>query len=112
MGALAQNNSEVPQGAVSDKISNLQQVHVIQIRHSTSRLQYSFSKYMYFDSDIQLVKCNIKSTSTCISIWTFDQSNAILIQQVHVFRFGHLTAILIQQVHVFQFGHLTSRLQY
>ena len=41
---------------------------------------------------------NINSTSTCISIWTFDRSTAILIQQVHV--------------HVFQFGHSTGRMQY
>ena len=51
---------------------------------------------MYFNLGIQLVDCNINSTNTCISIWTFDRS----------------TAILIQQVHVFQFGHWTSRLQY
>ena len=51
---------------------------------------------MYFNLGIQLVNCNINSTSTCISIWAFDQ----------------LTAILIQQVHVFQFGHLTGQLQY
>ena len=51
---------------------------------------------MYFHLDIQLVYCNINSTSTCISIQTFDRS----------------TAILIQQVHVFQFEHLTGRLQY
>ena len=46
---------------------------------------------MYFNLDIQLVECNINSTSTCISIWTFDWSTAILIQQVHVFQFGHST---------------------
>ena len=46
---------------------------------------------MYFDSDIQPVECNINSTSTCISIQTFDRSNAILIQQVHVLQFGHST---------------------
>ena len=46
---------------------------------------------MYFNSDIRPVKCNINSTSTCISIQTLDRSNVILIQQVHVFQFGHLT---------------------
>ena len=51
---------------------------------------------MYFNLDIRLVDSNINSTSTCISIQTFNQS----------------TAILIQQVHVFQFGHSTGRLQY
>ena len=38
------------------------------------------NKYMYFNSDIQPVDCNINSTSTCISIRTFDWSTAILIQ--------------------------------
>ena len=46
---------------------------------------------MYFDSDIRPVRCNINSTSTYISIQTFDQSTAILIQQVHVLQFGHST---------------------
>ena len=70
---------------------------------------------MYFKSGIRPVDCNINSTSTCISIRTFDWSNAILIQQVHVFRVRHFdrsTAILIQQVHVLQFRHSTGRLQY
>ena len=51
---------------------------------------------MYFNLGIRLVDRN-KDTSTCISIWAFDRSTVILMQQVHV--------------HVFQFGHLTSRLQ-
>ena len=51
---------------------------------------------MYFNLGIQPVDCNINSTITCISIHTFNQ----------------WTAILIQQVHVFQFTHSTSRLQY
>ena len=51
---------------------------------------------MYFNSDIRPVDCNINSTSTCISIQTFDQSTAILIQQVHVFQFGHSTSYLLQ----------------
>ena len=46
---------------------------------------------MYFNSDIQPVDCNINSKSTCTSIRKFDQSNAILIQQVHVLQFGNLT---------------------
>ena len=51
---------------------------------------------MYFNLGIRPVDCNINSASTCISIRAFDQS----------------TAILTQQVHAFQFGHLTGRLQY
>ena len=46
---------------------------------------------VHFNLGILPVDCNINSTSTCISIWAFDQSTAILIQQVHVFQFGHLT---------------------
>ena len=49
---------------------------------------------MYFNSGIRPVDCNINSTSTCISIQAFDQSTAILIQQVHVFQFWHLTSQL------------------
>ena len=66
----------------------IQQVHVFQFGHSTSRLQYQFNKYMYFNLSIRPVDCNINSASTCISIQAFDQSAAILIQQVHVFQFG------------------------
>ena len=47
---------------------------------------------MYFNSGIRPVDCTINSTSTCISIHTFDRLTAILIQQVHVFQFGHSTS--------------------
>ena len=68
---------------------------------------------MYFNSGIRLVNCNSNSTSTCISIWAFDWSTAIVIQQVciSIWAFDQSTAIVIQQVHVFQFGHSTGRLQ-
>ena len=49
---------------------------------------------MYLNLGIRPVDCNINSTSTCISIQTFDWSTAILIQQVHVFQFGHSTSQL------------------
>ena len=52
---------------------------------------------MYFNLGIRPVDRNKDPTSTCIPIWAFDQSTAILMQQVHV--------------HVFQFQHPTSRLQ-
>ena len=52
---------------------------------------------MYFNLGIRLVDRNKDTTSTCISIWAFDRSTAILMQQVHV--------------HVFQFEHPTSRPQ-
>ena len=39
MHTLAQDNPEVSQGAVSYKMSNLQQLHVFQFRHSTGRSQ-------------------------------------------------------------------------
>ena len=52
---------------------------------------------MYFNLGIRPVDHNKDTTSTRISIWAFDQSTAILMQQVHV--------------HVFQFGNLTSRPQ-
>ena len=47
MSTLAQNNSEVPKGAVSDNISYLQQLHVFQFGHSTGRPQLNHNKYMY-----------------------------------------------------------------
>ena len=89
MGALAQNGSKVPQGAVSDKVSNL---HLKKQHHMR---MYECTCIQISPAGIQPVNCNINS-STCISIRTFDQS----------------TAILIQQVHVFQFGQSTGRLQY
>ena len=39
MSTLAQDNPEVSQGAVSNKMSNLQQLHVFQFGHSTGRPQ-------------------------------------------------------------------------
>ena len=39
MSTLAQDNPEVSQGAVSNKMSNLQQLHVFQFRHLTGRPQ-------------------------------------------------------------------------
>ena len=39
MHTLAQDNPEVSQGAVSYKMSNLQQLHVFQFRHFTGRSQ-------------------------------------------------------------------------
>ena len=39
MSTLAQDNPEVSQGAVSNKMSTLQQLHVFQFGHSTSRPQ-------------------------------------------------------------------------
>ena len=35
MRTLAQDDPEVPQGAVSNNMSNLQQLHVFQFGHST-----------------------------------------------------------------------------
>ena len=52
---------------------------------------------MYFNLGIRPVNCNKDPTSTCIPIWAFDLSTAILMQQVHV--------------HVFQFEHLTGQPQ-
>ena len=49
---------------------------------------------MYFNVGIRLVDHNKDTTITCISIWAFDQSTAILMQQVHVFQFGHSTGQL------------------
>ena len=39
MSTLAQDNPEVPQGAVSNNMSNLQQLHVFQFGHLTGRPQ-------------------------------------------------------------------------
>ena len=49
--------------------------------------------YMYFNLGIQLVDRNKDTTSTCISIWAFNQLTAIKTQQVHEFQFGHSTSL-------------------
>ena len=74
MSTLAQDNPEVSQGAVSNKMSNLQQLHVFQFRHLTGQLQNKPQQvhvhvFQFDQFNVQKLYCyqvTFSSASLCI----------------------------------------------